>query len=69
MFNKKKNLLFNLIKKFLNIVLIMSSFGFGISEIINVVSVFNKNHTNSTSVSDRTGKCMVNSNGYLLIVQ
>lgn len=47
----------------------MSSFGFGISEIINVVSVFNKNHTNSTSVSDRTGKCMVNSNGYLLIVQ
>lgn len=47
----------------------MSSFGFGISEIINVVSVFNGNNTNSTSAFERTGKFMANPNGYLLIVQ
>lgn len=37
----------------------MTSFGFGLSEIINVPFVFNGNNTNSTSI-EHTGKLMCN---------
>lgn len=37
----------------------MTSYGFGLSDIINVTSIFNGNNTNSTS-TEHTGKLETN---------
>lgn len=34
----------------------MTSFGFGLSEIVNVSSIFSSNNTNATLI-EHTGKC------------